>query len=229
MSVWGNPSTQILEDHFNLCFWNIHKIESEKTLSDLVDLKNEADIVLVQEAVSDSRLSETFTGLFAKSWGKTGVATLSDVEIIDSQVIVSHAYELGVFTPKVVLISEFQMNLKKLMVANVHALNFVTSKVFELQMKRLAEAVSEHNGPIIVAGDFNTWNKRRIKSLREIFSTINLHEIDFYEPTIQRDPRMGLFGLLDRAFVRGLKVRDVEIRSEIESSDHLPSCAHFEI
>lgn len=223
---WGEAHRPQLATEFKLCFWNIHKIKHERSLRDLDDLVDGADIVLLQEAVESSELRDQFTGQFLRSWGQTGVATLSETRALELRPLISRDFELGLFTPKAILISKYQWDHQVVTVANVHALNFVSQPLYQRQMDDLASELLNANGPVIVAGDFNTWNGTRLKYLRTKFSQLGLSEVDFFTER-PRDPRIGVFGLLDRAFIRGVQVSEVEIRDELDSSDHLPSCARF--
>ena len=46
---------------------------------------------------------------------------------------------------------------QQLLVVNVHAINFVMLHTFEAFIKQLISAMKNHHGPILLAGDFNTW------------------------------------------------------------------------
>lgn len=221
---WGESSEVQLEQDFKLCFWNIHKIKHERSLRDLNELVTKADILLVQEVIESPELSEHFQGQFVRSWGQTGVATLSETRPVALQPLISRDFELGLFTPKAILISKYQWGDQVVTIANVHALNFVSHSLYQRQMDDLARELSRASGPVIVAGDFNTWNAKRLKYLSATFSQLGLSEVDFFTER-PRDPRIGLFGLLDRAFVRGVQVSELEILDQLDSSDHLPSCA----
>ncbi len=224
---WGSTSKTSLESRFELCFWNIHKVDSEQTLRDIKELKDRSDLLLLQEVDTKKNLQSLYNGKFAKSWGTTGVATISDVAQTKSKSLVSDSYEFGLFTPKAILFSHVDLAGSDLLVVNVHALNFVAFDVFAAQMQELAEMVSAHEGPIVIAGDFNTWFFTRTELIANVLGRYGIKEIEFAYDS-PRDPRAGSFGLLDRAYSRGLDVIATEVMDEMTSSDHLPSCVNFE-
>ena len=46
--------------------------------------------------------------------------------------------------------------------ANLHAINFALgTDAYRAQLDAIATELSHHRGPIVVAGDFNTWNDER--------------------------------------------------------------------
>lgn len=210
-----------------MCFWNIHKVDSDQTIRDLESLNERADILMLQEVDTSKNLDQMFVGQFAKSWGTTGVATISDVKQKKTKSFVSDSYEFGVFTPKAILFSHMDLGNDDLLIVNVHALNFVAFDAFAFQMEELGKMVSKHEGPILIAGDFNTWFFTRTDLIRNILGKSGITEVEF-EVEPGSDPRSGSFGLLDRAYVRGLNVIGSEVMGEMTSSDHIPSCLTLE-
>jgi endonuclease/exonuclease/phosphatase (EEP) superfamily protein YafD len=150
----------------------------------------------------------------------TGVATGSRVKPMKEEVIISDATEPISGTRKTILLSQFlvQWQAQPLLVANIHAINFVTLGVFKTQIKQLLARVREHEGPLIVAGDFNTWNTNRMNYLKTVFAPLGLTLVD--APNDR-------FLNLDHVFVRGLKVQTVNRFSHIRSSDHTPLKVNF--
>ena len=74
------------------------------------------------------------------------------------------------------------------------------------------------DGPILLAGDFNTWLARRSEFLQDM--TCNL-QMDY--ATFSPDRRSRYFGqVLDHVFVKGLRVVKATCRTEVTSSDHRP-------
>ncbi len=220
---WGSTTADQLDSRFEMCFWNIYKAPTEQTMRDIDALVERSDILLLQEMELKRNPEELYNGHFAASWGTTGVATLSDVKQKKAKAFVSDSYEFGFVTPKSILLSHFDLAGQDLLVVNVHALNFVAFDAFALQMKELGKLVSKHEGPVLIAGDFNTWFFTRTELIANILGEHGITEIEFALEG-DHDPRAGRFGLLDRAYARGLDIVATEIMDEMTSSDHMPSC-----
>ena len=105
-----------------------------------------------------------------------------------------------------------------LAVVNVHAVNFTLGITdFQRQLTKIVSALTDHDGPVILAGDFNTWRDQRMEILYSIAEQLELDELSF-----DSDNRVTPFGsIVDHVFVRGLNT--LETSTEIvESSDHNP-------
>ncbi len=105
------------------------------------------------------------------------------------------------------------------LVANMHAINFVlTLDAYRAQFDALAAVLRDHRGPIILAGDLNTWSEARHALVRDITARLGLVEV---EPRGE-DRRARFLGQpVDRVFVRGLEVVSTQVDA-VESSDHNP-------
>ena len=108
-----------------------------------------------------------------------------------------------------------------LAIVNVHAINFELMPYgYRAQIEALADAVAGHEGPIILAGDFNTWSEARDRVLAETTGRLGLVEI-----VPSDDLRKRFFGKhLDHIFVRGLEVVSTQA-IVVTSSDHNPMTA----
>ena len=74
---------------------------------------------------------------------------------------------------------------KTLAVANVHSINFaLTLGAYEEQFAGVAEALASHDGPIILAGDLNTWTDARVAALQNVAARLRLTEIPFEAGTL---------------------------------------------
>ena len=91
-------------------------------------------------------------------------------------------------------------------------------------LRGAAEILLDYNGPILLGGDFNSWNHKRLRLLHCIFRSAGLQEVPF-EPDL-RSRWMGK--PLDYLFVRGLKVLASGVRVT-RGSDHNPLLARLEI
>jgi endonuclease/exonuclease/phosphatase (EEP) superfamily protein YafD len=112
-----------------------------------------------------------------------------------------------------------------LAIVNVHSITFeLAVDVYRSQLEALADAVAGHRGPMIFAGDFNTWNDARDRVLSEIAARLGLTELN-----LRVDQRAVFFGRhLDHIFIRGLETVDVSA-IPVTSSDHNPLTATLRV
>jgi len=105
-----------------------------------------------------------------------------------------------------------------LAVANVHAINFSLSlDTYRAQLTALADVLAEHDGPIVLGGDLNTWTDSRAQVVREIAGRLGL-----VEATHAEDGRTLFLGnQVDHVLVRGLEVVASKAMA-VTSSDHNP-------
>ncbi len=172
---------------FSVLVWNVHKEnttkEFENTLQSLLENYN-PDIVLFQEAVLQDH--NNLKG-YAKEHSdniklphKTfGVLSASKFDIIEKDDITTTYKEFFVATKKTLLITTHKIFDKTVTVVNIHAINFVPQKLFEKELNRLYEKLKYIDTPLIIAGDFNTWSKKRLSFLNDFAKHLgmNLAEI----------------------------------------------------
>lgn len=193
---------QILPASITVVNWNVQKGKHPQFAKDLKLLleQEKPDIVFLQEAKADLFNPEQMGGYFAEGWsypwpgGKTiGVLTLSRVPPVQIQPVPTKYREFGVTTPKVSLVTEYPLpNGERLLAVNVHLLNFERWSVKKIghQLKDLKSIMASHSGPILMAGDFNTWNQKRLQLVKEIRQDIKLREVtDFPEGRTTGDTR----------------------------------------
>lgn len=212
--------------HIELFVWNIHKGANPDSFADLDRLAGDKDLVLIQEARLEQRPVDaldkarywSFAPGYRTSKASTGVMTLSNTMPL------IHCYltdrEPWIRSPKAISITKFGLDNTDvtLAVVNIHALNFTFGiRAFSAQIAKIETALADHDGPVILAGDFNTWHARRSEVLRALSERLNLHELSF-----DIDSRVTLLGsIFDRIFVRGLDAIDATI-DVVDTSDHNP-------
>jgi len=123
-------------------------------------------------------------------------------------------------TPKATMIIEYGLSGtdQTLLVVNAHAVNFTIGiRHFRRQIQQMESVLSEHSGPILLSGDFNTWRGKRFEILNQVAASLGLEMLDYDE-----DYRKRLFGHpLDHIYVRGLQVIEATTY-RVDSSDHNP-------
>jgi len=211
-----------------LLVWNIHKGLDENLPKDFANISYAADLTLLQEAVSEkvfttklSTANPTLGWTLAISFelsqnNYTGVATGSKTPPLREEAIVSEVTEPIAGTPKTVLLSEYALENREdsLLVVNIHGINFVTNEDFKTQIRQMLKKIYHHKGPMIIAGDFNTWNDGRLEYLQKALASLGVRSVHTPEP--------GGFFKLDHIFVRGFVPRFIFNLNHIESSDHKP-------
>ena len=111
-----------------------------------------------------------------------------------------------------------------LLVLNMHAINFVPVAKYLAQLGQLAGALDAHAGPVLLAGDFNTWSVRRRASFFSVAGEARLAEA-----AMERGARLAhLNAHLDHVFYRGLSLLGIASLGAVASSDHAPIVATFE-
>lgn len=221
-------------DAIRVFTWNIHKQADAGWPHDLQSLSRRADLLLLQEAVLEPTLRELIDGqgldwIMASSFGYAGrdVGVITAARVPPAATCTTRATEPLLGIPKSAVVSWFAVRgrSERLAVANVHAINFSLSlPAYRAQLDALAATLSAHAGPLIVAGDFNTWSKAREDALREVARRLGLTEVSM--PT---DRRTRFFGReVDRIYARGL-VTTSAWAVPVTSSDHNPVLATLRV
>lgn len=229
-----SAESQPLSRPFRLLNWNIYKQQEHSWQQSLQEWVTSADILTLQEAklspelINFSNQNKLFylqNYAFKHSGFVYGVNTLSKVEAL-STCGTAHR-EPWIWVPKTGIASTYPIQGSEypLLVINLHGINFtLTEKPLKKQIAPYLALVKKHKGPIIFSGDFNTWSKVRLESVKQSLITSGFSEALFDE-----DKRLTIFGLpLDHIFFRGLKVIKAQSFAT-ESSDHSPQLVTFDL
>jgi len=213
--------------------WNVHKTRDSRWRDDFAAFAGDADLVLFQEASLreetiadiDSSRYWSFAPGYRKRGEVTGVMTLSGIKPL-TQCSFVHS-EPWLRTPKATGVTQYGLTGtdQTLIVVNVHAVNFsFGTGAFSEQFEQIRLLLKDHDGPIILSGDLNTWRPRRAQIIEELATSLNLTEVAFED-----DHRVKVFGnTLDHIYSRGLQALDTSTKI-VESSDHNPMSAVFSI
>lgn len=162
-----------------------------------------------------------------------GVLTASTAQTLSSRALHSQHREPFLQTPKVALIAEYPIagSPQTLLTINVHGINFVHSHKFQAQLHQIEAAIAHHAGPLILAGDFNTWHSKRTDMLYESVQRLNLQPVQFAPDCHQQLKRFLLSAPLDHVFYRGLQFHPdrTKVLGELDSSDHKPMVVTFSL
>ncbi|MDX1738979.1 MAG: endonuclease/exonuclease/phosphatase family protein, partial [Alphaproteobacteria bacterium] len=129
--------------------------------------------------------------------------------------------------PKTILITRYPLanTHLSLMVANIHMINFALDiAAFRDQARQMEEILMNHQGPMIIAGDFNTWSEDRLSIIEDMSDRLDMSRVDF-----KTDLARKAFGhTIDRVYYRGLTPEEARV-IEVTSSDHNPLLVRFRL
>ena len=236
-SIPGFSKKALDPDSIKFLNWNVYKGSRPGWTTDFKTVSQGIDLILLQEVCLKNKDREVFGitgmgGTFARSFSyhektlrETGVMTLSAVRPLSAAAFLSRFKEPLTHTPKVSLVTEYAIqNFKqKLLVVNIHGINFVKSAAFKSQVLDLGKKINVHKGPVIFAGDFNTWNRKRSLILNGIIKKLGMKKAFFHPDS--RTRRFSHF--LDHVFYKGLNIKQTRIFDEIQSSDHKAMAVEF--
>lgn len=217
------PPTSV--DHLTIITWNAHKYADQNFFWDLKKLSAQADILMVQEAVHSTNWQAAFASYlpFSFSFFKsfctrddkaTGVQTAARYLLKDNKNIISMDTEPVSFTPKVTGLSRIEVpGHGQVLLVNTHALNFNLGELFKRQIDQVVAYLATEKGPIIWAGDFNTWDSSRKAYLNKKTKSLGLIHV-----VPNHDDRNLI---LDHIYIRGFEVISADVLNE-KSSDHQP-------
>lgn len=235
----GRASATELGPRLHVLCWNILKAKRAAFAADFRRLVADRDLVLLQEAVLNAPSDALFDGTGAHEWTMArsfrdprtavehGVKTGATASPLAASYHVSPYPEPLTRTPKLLLATRYALEgpgNDTLLVLNMHAVNFVSVAKYVRQLGQLVDALGTHAGPVLLAGDFNTWSVRRRASFFEVTGGARL-----VEAAMDRTTRIThLNSHLDHVFYRGLELRSVASLDGYASSDHAPIVATFE-
>ena len=214
--------------------WNVYKGQRDNWVADFRRYSNMHDVVTIQEAnLGDDLISMLDSGhpywtlntAFNYHDKATGVMTASTVKPVRS--CGQSIAEPFIRFPKTSLISYYPVDgmTENLLVANIHGINFTFGLgVYRTQIEKLYDVIKRHKGPVVLAGDFNTWSDERMQIVDELAERLSLQSLDYTSHN-----RTIVFGnAIDHVFYRGLEAVEHDTWS-VTSSDHNPMHVRFRV
>ncbi|GAC20419.1 endonuclease/exonuclease/phosphatase family protein [Paraglaciecola arctica] len=232
LKIMGHASKQLMGPNIEVLLWNVFKCKKKGWRDDFIKLGDDKDLILLQEAIVNSpfdfhfKKSLKYQWMMARSFRlvktniETGVKTGSTVAAKKHFFSTSKHFEPFSKTKKMSLATLYPLQTlrESLLVVNSHLINFVSFEKFRAHLDQVFQTLEHHDGPILLAGDFNTWNGKRLKYFNLLAKSFSLTEVE-----ITRKPRLNhLFQHLDHVYCRGLTVVDAQVHTDIHSSDHFP-------
>ena len=219
----------------NITVWNTFKGRRERYYDFLSENTADSELILLQEFRHDPLLEASHRDIFkdrdaglAVSFytrpnqkAPTGVCTVSSTRSMRNLFLLSRYLEPVTKTPKMAMCTSYPIECvdctpeQTLLVLNSHGINFRLRKPFLDQMLQFEEHLRHHKGPIILVGDFNTWERGRVRILESVARRIGLKHVRF--PT-------GIKSVsgheLDRVYVRGGEALRQRVFTNPAASDH---------
>lgn len=227
----GETMTQ-LDPTFRVLSWNIYKGIKGPWQEDLQRLAQECDLLLLQEGYLSPQM-HSFLEKNLYHWQMAnafrfrdkvcGVLTASRIKPLSYCAM--RQQEPLLRLPKTTMVTSYKIrgSSQTLLAINLHMVNFTLGqKAFKAQLEAVASLMADHQGPVLLAGDLNTWNKKRLAIVRDFCQRYNLQEVDFADD--QRSTRFGK--VLDHIWYRGLLV-SASHSENVASSDHNPCLVTF--
>lgn len=228
--------SRFVPDTFGVLCWNVYKKNTKnpefKPYLEKMTAEKEIDFLLLQEAnfrddnhftLPDFAFDAAANLEYRREF--YGVLSASRVESTHAQAYLSEGRESLIGPHKSLLLSTYTFeDGSELLILNVHAINFRENQRYHKELERFLNLMIDHKGPMIIAGDFNSWNKKRMQRLHEIREKLGLHSVPF----TQTDNVKSFMGNhLDFILYRGVEILDFSVDRDHGLSDHNPLFTRF--
>ena len=184
--------------------------------------------IIVREIPELAQMSWSFVPNFIDKFNNTysGILIAAKANCISSKALITKHYEPVSKTPKTSLFADYSLfeRPESLLAVNTHLINFVGLNKFKAQLQEIESILSKHQGAIIFAGDFNTWNSYRWLILSQMAARLNLTPVFFTPEDTKKIKSFLLSPPLDYIFYRGFRQKQytAKVIDNIYSSDHNP-------
>lgn len=224
-------------DKLNILCWNVAKLTKKEHFKDFFKklVKDEKlNYFILQEVKSDISYSldifENYSFILSSNIQTKksiyGVMNIFNISCEENYSLLSNKKEIKVATHKTILLTKHKLNGKNVIVVNIHALNFVPIKDFEFELNKLKNELINIDEPLIVAGDFNTWNKKRVLLLKLFCKELSLKEVILSD---EKHIKKVFNCNLDYILYRGVTLEYSKAINSFDISDHNPLIASFTI
>lgn len=234
---WGDAKTEALPQVIDVGVWNIWKGSGgEAFLEEYRRILSDRHLLLTQEALLTLKALDRFApaGYVAlhgatyrrKDGIRDGVMTVSNAMIDGkAQRILCLAPEPVLKTTKASLVSTYRIEESDecLCVVNIHSTLIRRPSTASREMEQVIDRIVHHEGPILFAGDFNTFSKSYVEEVDRVLSSIGLQRV-----VLKEDPRTSSRAL-DQIYVRDIEVIEAKVDTSFQHSDHFPILAKLRL
>lgn len=233
---YRNKDAKALDENgkLSLLVWNIYKQTNDNWQQKLSEYSNNTQLALLQEVSMTDEFKEYIN---TANWFGSHVDAFKSFDVTSGVLNLSRRSPLlacahletepWLRLPKSGIFARYSLsNNKVLAVVNLHSVNFAYgNEEYTRQFSALVTELDTHKGPVIFAGDLNTWNPSRIAAIKEALDSLGLQQVVF-SPDNRTQFVNGM--ALDHIFYRGLELIDAS--SPItDASDHNPLLVSFTI
>ena len=229
----ARPSPTGLDgDDFGLLVWNLHRGSDANLAPTPQTLAQGYQLLALPEARLDDALRAVLDRLhlhwdfspgFDFNGDPIGVLSAARAPVLARCSRRVMEYWLGI--PKAALYTLYPIkgSREHLLLINLHGINFsIGTAEFREQLRAARAVVEGHQGPLIVAGDFNTWSAERTRLVMDLAHDLGLTPVSFRD-----EQRIRVWGLpLDHVLYRDLRVLSATSTRQPQS-DHNPLLVRF--
>ncbi|MDQ1325747.1 MAG: hypothetical protein QG564_871 [Campylobacterota bacterium] len=226
-----------LRGEFSVLCWNIAKLTQKSVYREFIDKlirEHDFDLLLFQEVKKNLSLEmelHDYSYILSPNIQTRkhiyGVLSAFRSSCHEDICLLSKKRELMYATHKVSLITHHILpDERRLLVVNLHAINFVHNKDFKYELDYIFDTIQNHRGAMIVAGDFNTWNRQRVEYLLEFAKKLSLQMVTFDD---ESNIKKVFLNSIDYIFYRELNLTYSEVIDTKKISDHNPIIAKFSL
>ncbi|HKK71458.1 MAG TPA: endonuclease/exonuclease/phosphatase family protein [Candidatus Krumholzibacteria bacterium] len=226
-------------DSFHVVTWNVeHSARIDTALEEIgaSDQLAGADVYLLQEIEQGDvpRLATGLGGLAAvhyvaslreRSGIEFGNTVLSRWPVLDA-LRIDLPGDRWYGSPRLATAVDLDVQGRRVRVVSLHTSTFVLGPAERLEQARhVLEETAHFDGPMVVGGDFNTFERSDVVELRALFRRYGFRESPTGpEGTIERPWRRWIspHDQLDHVFHRGFAPIDGGVETPTEASDHRP-------
>jgi len=231
----GTTAAETLPPEFGLLSWNVHKQNRKVRFSTYFEellRRHDIDLVALQEVKinpGSHHFFEDFHFTFAPNIkfldNIYGVLNGSRIREQETFSLLSEHCESLFQTHKSSVFSYYRLHDgTTLLLANLHAINFRTAKVYNKEVDAILERVRHHQGAMIITGDFNSWNAKRMNMVTQWMDDMKLQSVDMDHDYLIKS---FMKNKLDHIFYRGLKLKESYVIDVERFSDHNALYARF--
>ncbi|MGF1907947.1 endonuclease/exonuclease/phosphatase family protein [Vibrio kasasachensis] len=236
LACYHNPLPDVIDQKgkLNVLVWNIYKQNRSSWQSALQFLAKDKQLLLLQEAsmttdlrawIDNGKWSGNIVDAFKAFDTSAGVLNLAHQ--LPKLACAYTEMEPWLRLPKSAIYATYPLsNGEVLAVVNIHAINFTYgTQEYHRQLNELTKALSKHSGPMIIAGDFNSWSEERLTVMKSVLENLGVKEV-LYQPDHRKQFLNGL--PLDHVFYRDLILEKAKAPIS-DASDHNPIEIYFHL